>query len=258
MQLFRNLHCEKLESPQHLRNYCRRAVKRSLIVYLDQREVVGIKHTTIKKRRARLRHEKLARFESDGRAVDVPESAENHAWSNVHKPWEWRNRIELQESHQPLYEDRSPFWEMIDSLAETAVGVARDTTREAAQAILHANGHGSVAFAARLMGINRRTLADRLGKLAQLIPPVVSEEVDAAAAEYFGDRWENCTDPAATLENGSIGNGRKTASRFLLRAKAALDACGQGIHPSVLRLSNGSGNPSQIRSTPRPEYGRGG
>jgi hypothetical protein len=258
VQLFRNLPCERIESPRHLRNYCRKAVKRALMAYLDQREVVGVKHTTIKKRRARLRKENQGQMEGNRLSGEAQPAAEDLARLSVHKTWEWHNRIELLESHQPLYEDGSPFWQMIDSLAETAVDVASDSTREAAQVILNSNGHGSVAFAARRMGLNRRTLADRLNKLAKLIPPVVSEEIDAMATDYFGKAWENCHDASATLENGSKGNVRQAASRLPTRAMAAHDACEQGNHPSVLRLSNGSGNPSQIRSTPRPKFGCGG
>jgi hypothetical protein len=194
---FSRRHARLLQGADHIRNYARKAVKCALGTYLHEQEIVCIKHSTIKKRRARRQHGDHGRPTDPRHASDTARTAQvPDAWDG-RMPWERGQRLSMDKVSQPLREDRSGFWMMIDSLVATTLQIADGTTREAVEILLTSQDSASVESAAKQVGVNRRTLADRLNRLGRVLPQMVPEEVAVMAAEFLGNRWKNPADSSA-------------------------------------------------------------
>lgn len=205
---------ESVASGAHIRCFLRKAATRGMVEIIDGRSLFGPSSSTRRKRRAAALKDDSVRPELDRRERDMPVVAADFIpWDGYHHSERWSQvpaRLESWRAGQfePMTDKCSSDDRLrIKHIADAALEIADGATRRAIQCILSGEAK-SVAEAARLVGVNERTLRGRLNRLARPLWAEIngfSDKIDPRAAKYRKNTQVSLADSAVVPKE--IGRG---------------------------------------------------
>jgi hypothetical protein len=254
-----------MEGAEHIIRSAHKTVVAKFIEFLHELPLLHVKQKTLKKRRRHLREGTLEIPDSARRLPDMPESVSGEAtvfkpWEfrrqvSSSPSTDASGRFEFESPDDYFYPGEirrnssagyvepqhgcedvtcTEHWDFVNEVREKSLELSTGTTRRAVELLLSGTWIEprncwecpDISTVAQKLGVNRRTLLDRLRAFAVTIATTATTDIADIGERLLGSRWEksaeNSENSSAKFAKVAIGTNRE--QHFLHRRRPSVTA----------------------------------